>query len=602
MKQFWITFFGSIVGVVIASIIVPILFVIMIIGWVSSAVSDFESGFEQANVGVPASGNLVLEMDLRVGRSDQPNRSPFGYADPLSIVELVSTLERAETDNRVVGLFIRANEYGMSASDAEEIHRAIEGFRNSGRFVYVHAQGFEGTSVSNYYAVSGAEQIWQQDTTSFSASGLAGEVPFYGGLLERVEAQAEFIRFLEYKNAPNSYTESGFTDEHREATMSYITSIYDTALSGIAASRDRSLDTVRAFIEAAPHSAEAALEAGMIDQLGHVVDARDAVRDRAGSNAHLVSIEDYSTTRTPMGMGGNAPIIALIEGQGAIVTGEIQYSLLGGEAVIASDSMAANIIAAANNPRVQAIILRVDSPGGSAIASDQIWDAIHRAQTAGKPVIVSMGSAAASGGYYIAAPADYIVANAATLTGSIGVYGGKIYLHDTFGLVGVNYEPVSVGGGFALAYSSQTRWSETQRDGLQSILSDIYDDFTQRVAEGRDIPLARVQEIARGRVWTGEQALELGLVDEIGGLREAVIAARSLANIEDGTSVRLQRFPHLPTGFETFQALFGMSAESAEAAARLNALMALPEVQAAIAARESFGPGAQLRSQIAEPE
>lgn len=600
MKQFWITFFGSMVGVVVASILVPIIFVILIVGWVSSAVSEFESGFEQAS-GVPSSGALVVEVDLRVPRRDQPNRAPFGYADPLSLVEIVSTIERAETDSRVTGLFIRANEYGMAATNAEEIHRALAAFREAGKFVVVHAQGFEGTSVTNYFAVSGADEIWLQDTTSFSASGLAGEIPFYGGLLERVEADAEFIRFLEYKNAPNSYTEAGFTEEHLEATRSYIDAIYEDALNGIALGRGQSPADVRAFIESAPHSAEAALESGLVDQLGHVIDAREAVVERAGSGAHIVDIEDYATTRAPASRN-SGPMIALIEGQGAIVTGEIAYGLLGGDPMIAGDTLAETIIAATDNPNIRAIVLRIDSPGGSAIASDQIWDAITRAQEAGKPVVVSMGSAAASGGYYIAAPADYIVSNGSTLTGSIGVYGGKIYLHDTFGLVGVNIEPVSAGGEFALAYSSQTRWSDAQRDGIQSILSDIYDDFTLRVSQGRDIPLDRVQEIARGRVWTGNQALELGLVDEIGGMREAVLAARRLAGIGEEERVRVQRFPHLPTGLEAFQALFGASAETAEAAARLNALMSLPEVRAAIEAREAMGPGAQLRSDHARPQ
>lgn len=598
MKQFWITFFGSMVGVVVASVIVPVIFVILIIGWISSAVSDLESGFEQAS-GVPSSGPLVLELDLRVPRRDQPNRAPFGYADPLSMVEIVSTIERAETDSRVQGLFIRANEYGMAAANAEEIHRALAAFRETGKFVVVHAQGFEGTSITNYYAVSGADEIWLQDTTSFSSAGLAGEIPFFGGLLERVEADAEFIRFLEFKNAPNSYTETGFTDDHREATQSYIDAIYEGALAGIAQRRGQSAGEVRSFIESSPHSAEEAQAAGFIDQLGHVIDAREAVLERA-SGAQFVDIEVYSTTRSNA-RRSSGPIIALIEAQGAIVTGEVTYGFLGGDPMIAGDTLAETIIAATENPQIRAIVLRIDSPGGSATASDQIWDAITRAQEAGKPVIVSMGSAAASGGYYIAAPADYIVANAATLTGSIGVYGGKFYLHDTFGLVGVNIEPISSGGDFALAYSSQTRWSDAQREGIQSILSNIYDDFTLRVSQGRDLPLSRVQDIARGRVWTGNQALELGLVDEIGGLREAVAAAQRLAGLADDESVRVQRFPHLPTGLEAFQALFGATTETAEAAARLNALMSLPEVRAAIEAREAMGPGAQLRSEHAEP-
>ena len=296
-------------------------------------------------------------------------------------------------------------------------------------------------------------------------------------------------------------------------------------------------------------------------------------------------------------------VIALIEGQGAIVTGDADANPLGGDEMIGGDFTSEAILAAADDPNVRAIIIRVDSPGGSAIASDQIWHAINRAREAGKPVVVSMASLAASGGYYMAAPADYVLAHATTLTGSIGVLGGKIVLDETFGMVGLNVETLSVGGEYATAMSSQEAWSDSQRAAFRAQMANVYEDFTQRVADGRDLPLERVLEIARGRVWTGAQALDLGLVDEIGGFRDAVDAARELAGLAPEDEVRLRRFPRQRTPLEAFQELFGVSAESAETAARLNALMELPEVRAAIQARqEANQTGVQMRSRVAVPQ
>lgn len=593
MKQFFVTIFGSIIGVIIGSFLTLFLLFFGLVGLVASLGANAEE-----QTGLPA-GRFVLEVDLRDGRLDQPSRSPFAFAEATSIVDMVRLLDRAERDDRVAGLFIRANEFGMTPAHAEEINRAIAAFRDSGRPVIVHSQGFMGTSITNYLAVSSADEIWLQDTASFSTSGLAGEVPFYGEAIERFEVDAEFIQFLEYKNAPNTYTESGFTPEHLESTLSYFGSIYDVSLANAAIGRNLDIAAFQSLIEASPHSAEAAAEAGLVDQLGHVAAARQAALERAGGNVSLTDIDDYRFSGV---LAETGPRIALIEGQGAIITGPGIASPFGGDPIIGGDSMADAISNAAAAPGVQAILIRVDSPGGSSIASDQIWDAIRRAQDRGIPVVVSMGGAAASGGYYIAAPADHIIANATTITGSIGVYGGKISLGDTFGLVGVNFEEVTVGGEFASAYSANSPWTEEQRTAVESQLADIYDDFTQRVADGRDIDIETVREIARGRVWTGDQALENGLVDEIGGFMDAVAAARRLAGIEDSQTINLQRFPRERTPFEAFQELFGVSAEGAQSLAQLNALMRSPEVQALIEARQSTGVGNELRARTVQPQ
>lgn len=596
MRQFWITFFGSVAGVIVGAVLTVLLLGFMLAALIASAAQQASEGRSAAASG----GDVVLQLDLRRGRLDQPSRSPFAFAEPLSVIDIVTTLQRAQGDERVRGIFVRANEFGMSPGQAEEIRAALARFSDSGRFVIAHAQGFEGTGITNYFAVSGADEIWMQDTSTFAAVGLAGESLFLGGLFEQFGAEPDFLQFHEYKNAANTFTEEGFTEAHLEATTSYLNAILDSALTASATDRGIDAATFRGRIVSGPHSAEAAREAGLVDELGHPASARTAALERAGDNARIENIEDYAR-RQASAAPLRGPVIALVSGQGSIITGSGEAGFGGGDS-IGGDAMADAIDAAAQDDSVRAIIVRVDSGGGSAIASDQIWDAVVRAREAGKPVIVSMASLAASGGYYLAAPADLIIANATTLTGSIGVVFGKIVVDGALDRVGVNIEPVSVGGEFATAFSAQSPFSDTQRAAVEAMASEIYDDFTGRVAEGRDLPITRVREIARGRVWTGAQALELGLVDRIGGLHEAIEAARELAGIGADEPVRLRRFPRQPTPMEAFQQLFGLSAEGAEAASRLNALMELPEVRAALEARERANVrGVQMRTDERTP-
>ncbi|MGJ3230382.1 MAG: signal peptide peptidase SppA [Oceanicaulis sp.] len=592
MKQFWSSFFGTIAGLVAAALLFGLFVVFAIGGLIASAVQNAEP----SQRALPASGAFILEVDLREPRFDQPSPSPFAFSAALAHTDLLLALERARTDSQVAGVFVRANAYSMSPGRAEEIRAALNALSAAGKPVIAHAQGFEGPAVANYAAVAGADQLWLQDTATFSATGYATETVFFGEAIERAGAQAEFVQLYEYKNAADSFVSADYTEAHREATLSWLGSLFDTAVAGAAQDRGFSETVMRDALEAGPYSAEQALEAGLLDSLGHVHAAREAAQSAAGSQRFVPAADYYRAA--PRRASG--PVIALIGGEGAIETGEGETGF-GGGAVIGSDRLARAVDAAAADGSVKAIVLRVDSPGGSAIASDQIWDAVVRARRAGKPVVVSMGAVAASGGYYIAAPADRIVANASTLTGSIGVVGGKIVLDGALERLGVNIEPLFVGGEFATAFSSASPWSETQRAAVLNLTEDTYADFTEKVAEGRDLPLARVQELARGRVWTGAQALDHGLVDRIGGLQTAIEEARDLAGLAADEPARIRRYPAQPTPLEAFQQLFGVTAEGAEAAARLDALLSLPEVQAALRERERLAArGLRLESTEAE--
>ena len=595
MKQFLFSALGAFVGV----FLFVLLSLFMLGALIAAAVNA--AGDNSAAEHSVAGDSLVLELDLREPMLDQPSGAPFAFGETPSLTTTIEALARAETDEKVKGVFIRANEFGMPPAQAEEIRNAILGLRGAGKFVITHSQGFNSTSVLPYLAVSASDELWLQDTAGFSATGLASETPFFGGALEKYNAQSQIFKIAEYKTAANSYNESGYTDAHRESLTAMLQSIYDSSLTQIAQDRDLTPQQARAILDAAPYSTEAVVSTKLVDRMGQVSEARNAALERAGGG-DLVALTDYAEARGSAWKKG--PVIAMISGQGAVVTGEtLDYTgPFGGGDYMGSDTIALAIDEAAKDESVKAIVYRVDSPGGSIVASDQIWDAVERAQEAGKPVVISMGTLAASGGYYVSAGADHIVANPTTLTGSIGIFGGKIVVDGTLEMVGLNVEPLAVGGDFSGAYTAQRVFTESQEAAVRAYLQDGYDEFTTRVAEGREIPLPQVLEIAKGRVWTGQQAMERGLVDELGGLRTAIDAAKRLAEIEPDASVTLKHFPRPLKGFEALQAFFGVSSEAAQAMITLNNVSQLPEVQAALQARQASERRGEIQARSELPD
>jgi len=417
MRQFFITMAGTIAGIFGFFALLFILFLFFGLLGALSSIGE-------------KTPNKVLTLDLRTPFIDHSaGESLFGES-PASIVDTVYALNRAKTDDAVKGVFIRAENFGMVPASAEELRTALLDFKSSGKFVIAHAQGFEGTSLMSYQAVTAADEIWMQDTTGFAVSGLRSETEFYGGVMEKFDADPEFFQFHEYKNAVNTYTEKDFTAAHREATTSYLTSIYDNAIAQIATDRGMTAAGVSQVLKASPHSAEDALEAGMVDKLGQLEEAKDYVRKKVGDDKiAFTSITSYGPGTTS---GSNT--IAFIGGQGAVLPGKSSGGSIFAPAItMGGDTVSAGFDAALKDKKVKAIVFRVSSPGGSPAASDQILAALDRARDAGKPVVISMGQYAASGGYYVSAHADHIVALPQTITGSIGVFGGKVALEGTFG-------------------------------------------------------------------------------------------------------------------------------------------------------------------------
>ena len=557
-----------------------------------SSVSSSDDSAKGTNV-------TILTMDLRSGMRDHGGTNSLFGGSSASVVTTVRALARAKTDSDVKGLLIRANSWGMSPAQAQELHMAIKDFRTSGKFVYAHAQGFEGTSLSSYFAVSGADEIWLQDTTGFALSGYRAEIEFLGGVFEKFDAKPEFIQFHEYKNAANTYTQKTMTEPHREAMTTLLQSIMDSAVSTIAADREISIDEFLTFLDNAPHSAEKAKELGYVDKLGHFIDAQEYAKEKAGKDATFTSVTDY-------GVGINSgPVIAFVGGQGAVVEGNSSDGsnpFAGNSVTMGGDTVSQALIKAAEDEKVKAIVFRVSSPGGSATASDQIWDAVNRAKDAGKPVVISMGQYAASGGYYVAANADKIVALPTTITGSIGVLGGKVVLRDTLAKVGYNVEAINLGGEYSAAYSAFEPWNQSTREAYRQSMENIYVDFTTRVAEGRNIPIERVKEIAKGRVWTGSQAMEIGLVDEFGGFMKAVEIAKELAEIEPETDVRIKVFPREKTTQEQLIEMLNVTAESAATLQELQTLANTPEFQAMIKARAALNHSERAKLEALLPD
>jgi protease-4 len=570
MKQFFLTVLGVFTGLILFVVVIPVVLIIA----------------AAASSGEPATpANAVLELDLREGISDQVATNPFSAfgGSSLSTIGIVDTLAQAEKDDHIKVLLVRLPEAGLSPAAADEIRQAVRRFRASGKVVIAHSQGFMpvGTVISSYMVGAAASELWMQNTANFQATGFSADSVFLGRAFERYGVDAQFEQRYEYKNAVNEYTQSDYTGPHREAMAAWMTSIYDSALANAAFDRNVAAPALKTTIEAGPYSAAQALSLKLIDKIGQVEEAEAEARRRAGRGADIIEFSDYASSQGER-TGSGRDAIAIVGGEGAILTGTGGDAGFGGGSSIHSDATAEAIYDAIEDRSVKAIVFRVSSPGGSPEASEQILAAVRAAKAAGKPVVVSMGDYAASGGYWISSEANWIVAQPSTLTGSIGVFGGKFVVSEALGRFGVDLRGLSVGGQYSDAFSPSSSWSEAQRAAFSASMDRTYEEFVQRVATGRRIPIARVREIARGRVWTGAQGKTLGLVDQLGGLTEAIAKARELAEIPENQSVRFKRFPTPQSPWEALSEAFGVQSEAAQALVALGSVMADPQAQAVL--------------------
>lgn len=545
--------------------------------------------------GLPS--NMVLALDLRAPLLDSSNVDFSFGSSPVTVMDIVLALDAAERDPRVKGAVLRVGSANLSIAQAEEIGAALKKFKKSGKFVIAHSQGFLAAGLGDYLTVADANEIWMQPRAPFTAAGEGGGQIFLRGLLDKLQAVPQIVKRADYKSAADQFMEKNMTPADREQLTRLMQSWYDAATTGAAASRHLAQSRVVAAFEASPQFTENARAAGLIDKIGYDDDAQNAALARAGGGAKMVALAEFARVRKQTAEYGGGTRIALIQASGEIQDGAAGGGgLFGGDNVIGGDTLSKAIRAAAADKDVKAIILRVDSPGGSVTASDQILDAVKKAQSAGKPVIVSMGGVAASGGYYISLSANRIVAEPATITGSIGVLTGKVSIDHSLALAGVGTDTVGVGRN-ALYNSEFQPYTPDQLAALNREADAIYADFTQKVAGGRKLPLAKVQDIAKGRVWSGADARGNGLVDELGGFWTAADVAKKLAGIAPDERVSFRLYPRQKGLFEALGDLFGNSSAGVRAAQGIVTLMNAPAVRAVVGAvNELPRGGVELRA------
>ena len=559
MKQFLLTMAGVVAGLTIFFIGAPVLFLI-------AALSASKPG--------PAAA--VLDLDLRRTLNDQDPQTPLAVFSrrSLSVMSIIEALRHAEDDAKVKGLLIRLPEGGMSPGEADELRLAVKHFRASGKPVIAFSQGLypSGAVTSTYMLGAATGQLWMQPGATLEAPGLASEDMFFKRLFDHYGVKADYEQRYEYKNAVNPYLYDDYTPAHREASLSWMGSVYDDAITNAAADRSKTPAALRQALEAGPHVAAEAQTLGLIDKVGQSKQAEDALLHTAGKDAKLEDFGDYLSSARALDGPVGGQEIAVVYAEGDILTGtDGSGSLFGGQQSIYSDDVSKAIYDAIDDKDVKAIVFRVSSPGGADTASEEILAAVRAARAAGKPVVVSMGEYGASGGYWISSQASAIVAEPATLTGSIGVYGGKLAVGQTFAHFGVDLRQLTVGGPDTGAYAIGSEFTPQQRAAFAHSIDLVYDGFIQRVSAGRRLPPERVREIAKGRVWTGAQARALGLVDQLGGFYDAVAKAKALAGIKG--EVRLKRMSSPMSPFGALGRAFG-----ADTSATIHGLIALGRV------------------------
>lgn len=512
--------------------------------------------------GVP--DGCVLELDL----SAVPDES--GGFDPLAMLnaggrppvlrEMIAAIHHAAEDPRVAGLIARVQLPAAAPGPVQELREAVAAF-SAAKPSLAWAETYPGTLA--YYLASAFGEVWMQPSGTVGLVGFATNAMFLRTALEKAGIEAQFVARGEYKSAANLFTQDGYTDEHREADTALLESLHTQVRGAVAESRGLQSKNVDTLADRAPLLRDDAVDSGLVDRIGF--------RDEAyGRMAGLVGAENISAetgdadgddapprlyvsryaraTAPGSGMptlpGRKAkPAIAVVTIDGPIVSGRGGPQLLPiGNANAGGDTIAAALREAARSDDVAAVVLRVDSPGGSVTASESIWRAVAQARTAGKPVVASMGAVAASGGYYVSAGADGIVANPGTITGSIGVVTGKLIARDLKDRLGVGNDTVRTNSN-ADAWSVNAPFTPEQQRQVETEADLFYDDFVARVAEGRSLSHDAVDAVARGRVWTGADAMGHGLVDELGGLRTAIGRAKVLADLEPDAEVRIFNYP-----------------------------------------------------------
>ncbi len=499
---------------------------------------------------VPSNAALYLKVEAPLREIERSDLFTQFVQPPPTLRETIESIRKASVDSRVKTLVVMPQASGALWGQLQELKGALDGFRASGKPITAF---LEYGGAQEYYLASAADRIVMMPGGQLDLAGLATYEVFLRGTFDKIGVYPDLLHIGEYKTASNTFTEKGFTPAHREMSQSLNRDWYEELVRAIAAGRKRSAEDIRRVIDSGPFTADAAKRAGLVDELGYEdqLDDRDPVR-----GTRRLEAEHYQGASVRAASQSPAVRMALLYAIGAIASGKSTFDTPGGS-VVGSETFVQWVRKVRVDPGIRAIIVRIDSPGGSAIASEAIWRELMLARDV-KPVIVSMGDVAASGGYYIALPAHAIVAQPGTITGSIGVVTGKFVLKGTFDKLGMGADSVS-DGRFAEIYSPLRPFTPDERPKVEEQMQATYELFLSRVAEGRKSTAARIDPFAQGRVWTGRQAHERGLVDELGGLDVAVKLARQHAKLDANRDVRFEVYPQRRSIYEVVANPFGSS-------------------------------------------
>jgi protease-4 len=502
---------------------------------------------------VPSNASLYLPIEGPFSELEPNDVISQFVRRPPTLRQTVGAIRKAKLDARVKALVITPQAAGALWGQLQEVRAALEDFKTSGKPVTAY---LEYGGAQEYYLATAADRIVMMPAGQLDLAGLAMYELFFRGTLDKIGVYPDLLHIGEYKTASNNFTEKTFTPAHRQMYESLNRDWYEELVRAIAAGRKRPDADVRRLLDEGPFLAEGALKAGLVDALGYE-DQLDDAAPLAGTRR--IDGETYARVPRPIGERVSGARIALLYAVGMITSGKSSFDGAGAN-VVGSETFVQWVRKVRVDPSVRAIVVRVDSPGGSAIASEVIWRELMLARDI-KPLIVSMGDVAASGGYYIALPAQTIVAQPGTITGSIGVVTGKFVLKGTLDKLGVGAEGVSQGR-FAEIYSPLRPFTAAERARIEEQMQSTYDLFLSRVAEGRHQPAARIDPVAQGRVWTGRQAREHGLVDELGGLDRALQIAKERARLDVKKEVDLVVYPPRRSLYDLVANPFGTSVTS----------------------------------------
>jgi protease-4 len=516
----------------------------------------------------------ILEANLEQQMiEDVPENTQAKLAlnDRVVLRDVVDAIDRAADDDRVKGMVARIGAVPMGVAQTQELREAVERFRAKKKFAIAFAETFGefGPGNNSYYLATAFDEIYLQPSGDVGLTGIMLETPFVKGTLEKLGMRFHGDHRYEYKNALNTFTESQYTAPHKEAMQKVIQSWFGQMKNDICAARHLAPEQFQAIVDKGPYLGKEALDAKLVDGLAYRDEVYDRAQKTAGGDAKFLYLDKYLDRAERPHRKGET--VALIYGAGGVARGKSDFSAVNGSLTMGSETVAGAFRAAVADKDVKAILFRVDSPGGSYVASDTIWREVAKARQAGKPVIVSMGDLAGSGGYFVAMGADKIVAQPGTITASIGVLGGKVLTKGFWDKVGLTWDEVHDGSN-APMFTGVQDYSPAEWARFQAWLDRVYVDFTGKVADGRHLPKDKVLEIAKGRIWTGEDAKALGLVDELGGFDTALQVVKRSINVSPDKDVKLKVFPHKKTIWETLTER-GMADNSDKEALDANAVV-----------------------------